>query len=107
MFKIHIIWVWGLIIGLAACTTGSTVVTGPVTAAMDMTKVQVVYQSPSCHYEAVAHIEFSGGFFSRAALIDGFRQKAAELGAGIVQVLQVQPVGSNEYFGSARALRCL
>lgn len=96
-----------LLAALNACSLGSTVINGPVTQRIELTKVRVMYQPPACDFEPVANIEFSGGFFSRAALIDGFRQKAADLGADIVQVLNVQPISSNEYFGSARALRCL
>ncbi len=67
--------------------SGSTVVTGPVTDAIDLTKVQVLYQNPSCNFEPVASIKIPGGYFSRASLIDAFRQQAATLGAPMVQLL--------------------
>ncbi len=96
-----------LLLTAAACTTGSTVVSGPVTEPVEITQVQVFYQTPQCNFEPVADIQFSGGYFSRAALIDAFREKAASVGANVVQVMMLQTVGSNEYYGSARALRCL
>jgi hypothetical protein len=95
------------LLSATACTTGSTVVSGQVTDPVEMTQVQVLYRTPQCGFEKVADIQFSGGYFSRAALIDAFREKAASVGANVVQVTMIQQVGSNEYFGSARALRCM
>ncbi len=91
---------------LSGCTTGSTVVNGPVTEAIETAEVSVHYQAPPCAFEPVADIELNGGYFSRAALLDGFREKAAQLGANVVQVTYLKKIGSNEYYGSARALRC-
>jgi len=95
-----------MLLFLSACSIGSTVMTGPATDPMEVTKVSIVYQAPACDFETVANIDISGGYFSRASLIDGFRERAGALGASIVQVLYIQTIGSNEYFGSARALRC-
>lgn len=95
------------LLALAACSTGSTVISGPVTEAIAMNQVRVINSTPDCEFEMVALIQFPGGYFSRAALIDGFREKSAALGAPIVQVIYLQSVAGNEYYGSARALRCL
>lgn len=92
---------------LAACANSSTIVTGPVTDAIDFTKVKVFYgNSPDCEFEVIAHITIPGEYYNRASLIDGFRQKAAAVGAPAVHITHLQQAGSSVFYGSARAIRC-
>jgi len=92
---------------LVSCVNTSTVVTGSVSDAIDFNQVEVLYDtSPDCEFDVVAWIKIPGEYFSRASLIDGFRQKAAAVGAPFVQITYLQQTGATEFFGSARALRC-
>jgi hypothetical protein len=91
---------------LAACAPGSTVVTGPVADPLPMTDVQLLYRRPDCDFIEVARIEIPGNYFNRLRLIDALRAEAARLGADRLQIIDLETVGSSEYRGTARALRC-
>ena len=95
-----------LLLLLSACTTGSTVVTGKVSEPVDIADVRVLYQRPNCEFEEVARIDMPGNYFDRVRLIDAMREQAAALGADLLQIIDLELVGSSEYRGSARALRC-
>lgn len=96
-----------LVLWLSACTSSTVVVTGAVSDAIEVNQVEVLYDTlPDCEFDVIALIKIPGEYYSRASLIEGFRQKAASVGAPLVQVTYLQQVGSTEYFGSARALRC-
>ncbi len=95
-----------LLLLLGACASQSTVVTGPVREAVDIADVRILYQRPDCEFEEVAWIDIPGNYFSRPRMIDAMRQQAATLGAEILQIIDLQQVGSSEYRGTGRALRC-
>ncbi len=104
---LRMICLLGLVINLFACTNNSTNITGTVSEAINFEDVEVFYNnSPDCEFEVVAHIKIPGEYFSRSSLIDGFRQRAAAVGAPMVQITFLQRTGTSEFFGSARALRC-
>ncbi len=95
------------LLGLSACASSSTVITGVVTEAIDVSKVGIFYQTPpACEFDVVALIDIPGEYLSRASLLDAFRHKAASVGATAVQVIDLQQTGTVGYRGSARALRC-
>lgn len=105
--KIRLILIAGLSFLLFACTSSNTVVTGSVAEPLDFNDVQVFYTNPpDCNFMVIAYIKIPGEYYSRSALIDGFRQKAAAVGAPAVQITFIQQTGSTEFFGSARAIRC-
>ncbi len=91
---------------LGACATRSTVVTGPVAKAIETADVRVIQQRPDCDFIEVARIDVPGNYFNRVQLIDGMRAEAAKLGAELLQIIDLETVGSSEYRGSARALHC-
>ncbi len=101
----HFLLLIGLVL-LAACSSQSTVVTGPVAPAIEVTDVRVVHQRPDCDFEEVAWIDVPGNYFSKPRLIDALRGQTAALGADVVQIIDLQRLGSTEYRGTARALRC-
>jgi len=93
---------------LSACTYNSTVVTGKVSAPIDINEVVVFYdKAPQCEFEVIAHIKIPGEYYNRDSLINAFRQQAAKIGAPAVQILYIQKQGITEFFGSARAIRCI
>ena len=94
-----------LVLPMLACSS-STIVTGKAGEARETAEVQVLYQRPACAFEEVAWIEIPGNYFTRPRLIDAMRQQAAALGAGMIQIIDLQTVGASEYRGTARALRC-
>jgi hypothetical protein len=73
---------------------------------VDAADVQIRYRRPDCEFEEVAWIEIPGNYFSKPRLIDAMREQAAALGAAMIQIIDLQTVGSSEYRGTARALRC-
>ncbi len=91
---------------VAACATGITEVTGPVGKAIETDDVRVIYQRPDCDFIEVARIDMPGNYFNRVRLIDAMRAEAAKLGAEILQIIDLETVGSSEFRGSARALHC-
>lgn len=92
---------------LSACSYSEVVVSGPVQEAIEADAVTVYYERvPQCEFSVVAHIKLPGGYYSRESLIMVFRSKAAEVGATGVQITHIQKIGSREYHGSARAIRC-
>jgi len=97
-----------LLLGLAmsGCASQSTVVTGTVAEAVDVADVRILYRRPDCEFEEVAWIGIPGDYFSKPRLIDAMREQAAALGAEMIQIIDLQTVGSSEYRGTARALRC-
>ncbi|MDJ0832811.1 MAG: hypothetical protein QNJ69_04755 [Gammaproteobacteria bacterium] len=96
-----------LVMALSACASHSVSVVGKVYPAVEPKRV-VVYlnQQPDCEFAVIAHIQVEGGYFKRDSLIAGMRQQAADVGASVVEVTDVQRVGAAEYMGSARALKC-
>ena len=105
MFRIISILV--CVFGVNACVNNSTVVIGSVAEAIDFKEVEVFYStSPNCEFDVIALIKIPGEYYSRSSLIDGFRQKAAAVGAPAVQITYIQRIGTFEFFGSARAIRC-
>jgi len=105
MFRIAL--VFGLVLSINACANISTIITGDVAEPIDFTEVEVFYNtSPACEFEEIALIKIPGEYYTRAALIDGFREKAAAVGAPAVLITYLQKESTSEYFGSARAIRC-
>ena len=101
------ILIFSLALWLTGCVNSSTVVTGTVADAIDFNQVEVFQNiSPDCDFDVIALITIPGEYYSRASLIDGFRQKAAAVGAPVIQVTYIQQTGTTGFFGSARALRC-
>ncbi len=93
---------------LSACANQGVIMTGSPENALEQQQVEVyLNQQPKCDFEVVAWMEFAGGFFDRSRLIDVFRDKAANLGADAIQIISLQKIGTTEYKGSARALRCI
>jgi len=96
-----------LILWLSGCANSSTVITGTVSDAIDFKEVVVFYNiTPDCEFDVIAHIKISGEYYSKNALIDGFRQRAAQTGAPAVQVIFLQQQATGEFYGSARAIHC-
>ena len=62
--------------------------------------------SPSCNYDEVGLLDLGGGVFSTDALLDAFKEKAANVGADGVIVSQVDKNNLGEYRGTAVAIRC-
>ena len=93
---------------VSACASHSVIISGPLYPPLQRSDV-VVYlgQAPGCEFEVIAHLEVQGGYLKRDSLITGFRQQAADLGANVVEIIDIQRIGSSEYMGSARALRCI
>ncbi len=97
----------GLYLILLGCSITDVVIVGPVSDETEVDEVAVYYgQLPECEISTIAHIRAPGEFLTRHGLISAFKQKAAELGATAVQVIDIQKSGSTNYFGSARAIRC-
>ncbi len=105
MFRLIIILLFSFMI--IACASRSVVIVGGEKEAIDSKEVEVFFGNPpQCEFEIVAHIKIPGEYYSRASLINGFRERAADIGASVVQITFIQQSGASEYFGSARALRC-
>lgn len=97
----------GLTVFLSACVGTSIIVEGRTGKPVAPEQVQLFYSVlPDCDYEVIALIEIPGNHFSVASLTDGFRKRAARLGANAVQVNYLKKTGTSEYLGQARALRC-
>jgi hypothetical protein len=97
----------GFILLLTGCSYSDVVITGPVTDEIDHENVIVYYDiPPQCDIETVAYIRVPGDFLSRESLVSEFKNKASQLGATAVQVIDIQKSGASNYFGSARAIRC-
>jgi hypothetical protein len=62
---------------------------------------------PQCHFETIAHLRVTGGYYSLESMFSNMRKQAAELGANGVYVLYTQQSNIKEYFGTAKAIRCL
>lgn len=92
---------------LVSCSYTDVVIVGPIGDSIDADSVAVYYdQLPQCEITTIAHIRAPGEFLSRQGLVSMFRQKASELGATAIQVIDIQKSGSTSYLGSARAIRC-
>ena len=93
---------------VSACVSDSMIISGPVYPPLERSEV-VVYlgQAPGCEFAVVAHLQAQGGYLKRDSLITGFRQQAADVGANALQIIDIQRIGTSEYVGSARALRCI
>ncbi len=95
------------LIALTACSQHSVTISGQVYPAVEIQQVSVhLGQRPACEFDVIAHIRVDGGYIKRDALIMGMRQQAANVGASAVEIIEVQRIGSAEYKGTARALRC-
>lgn len=92
---------------VAACANNSIIISGVVKEAVDVDSVQLFLgRKPDCDFDVVALMQFPGDFFSQSTLIEAFRAEAAALGANAVEITDIQKLGSTEYMGSARAIRC-
>jgi hypothetical protein len=93
---------------LNACAHDNILLTGTVNEKKESNQIQIYLNSePDCDFEIVAMIQIPGGYYSRGSLLSAFRNSAAHLGADALQVTYLQKVGASEFYGSARALRCL
>ncbi len=93
---------------VTACASDSAIISGPVYPPLQRSEVAVyLNQPPGCEFAVIAHPQAKGGYLKRDSLITGFRQQAADLGANAVEIIDIQLIGSSEYMGSARALRCI
>ncbi len=96
-----------LIFLLEGCSYADVVITGPVSDEIDSAKVTVYYDKlPQCDITTVAYIRVPGDFLNRQSLINAFKQKASQLGATAVQVIDIQKTGASSFNGSARAIQC-
>lgn len=96
-----------VVTNIYACTNSSTVILGEVGHAITSSEVAVLYDTnPNCEFVVVALMQIPGDHYSRGAIIEKFRRKAARLGVSTIQITHLQKIGSTEYLGSARALRC-
>jgi len=92
---------------LMGCSS-SSITLGESLEPIEVEKVRVYLdEKPQCDFEVVAWLNIPGDYYNRGRLIDAFRQKAAQLGAEGLQITYLQKIGSTEYHGSARAIRCL
>lgn len=70
--------------------------------------VRVYYiDFPKCDYSVMGHIQVNGGVYTLDGLFDDFRSQAAEVGADGVVVINAQRMDIKQYYGSAKAIRCL
>ncbi len=104
---LHKILILASILLLSGCKNSSTIITGTVAEEIDFNDVDVLYnKKPDCEFDVIAHIKIPGEYYSSDALIDGFRQRAAVIGAPAVQITYLQHQATGEFYGSARAIRC-
>lgn len=97
-----------LYLALMGCNYTDAVIVGPVTDAIEVEDVAVYYeQLPQCDITTIAHFRAPGEFLTRQGMVSVFRHKASQLGATAIQVVDIQKSGSTNYFGSARAIRCI
>ncbi len=70
--------------------------------------VQVFFiERPQCNFDTIALISIEGGYYSLAMMVNAMRRQAAEVGASGLYVLHAEQLELKEYFGSAKAIRCL
>jgi hypothetical protein len=93
---------------MAACAGNSMIRTGKAGEEVEPDQVRLSFsQREPCAYEVIAHIEITGGYFSRESILQAFRSKAARVGADSVQVHYLQKRDVSEFLGQARAIRCV
>jgi|GEM_PF-607172 len=99
---------WLLLPVLAGCAGNSVISTGNAGPEVEPDQVRLSFsQREPCTYEVIAHIEITGGYFSRESILQAFRRKAAPFGADAVQVHYLQKRDVSEFLGQARAIRCV
>lgn len=96
-----------LSLALAACADPALVVGTPGPAVAREEVVVYYIDRPRCDFETIAHLRVAGGYLSLQSMIDKMRQRAADLGASGVYVLEAQQSSMKDYRGSAKAIRCL
>ena len=85
---------------------GSLTLTGESRSPITPDQVRVYTGSVPCQYEEIGLIMVPGGAFSVDTLYQFFRERAAEVGASIVDVQQIDKL-IWEYRGTAIAGECL
>ena len=98
-----------LVIGaaLGGCAESTLLVGQPGAAIAGEDVVLYYIERPRCNFETVAHIQINGNYYSLQSMLDVMRNKAGELGASGLYVLQTQQLDIKDYLGTAKAIRCL
>ena len=97
----------GLLFLLYGCVEPSLIVGQPGPAVAD-NEIKVYYSKrPRCDFETIAHIRVTGGYFTLESMFGEMRHEAALLGADGLYVLETRQLGTREYLGTAKAIRCL
>ena len=103
--RVFIAIVWVVVI--TACTHSDQLLVGKTRTAIAPDKVTVWYPNPgNCDFEVVAFLSTPGDHFSRAGVVNAFKEKAAAIGANTVHITQLERLGAREFHGAARALYC-
>ena|SRR6266545_7774927 len=91
---------------LCACAGPRIALTGKTSAPISKESVQVYLNSrPTCRFEEVGLLEVREAW-GLESLLDGFKTKAAEVGADGVDVSQIDKHPLGVYRGTAVAIRC-
>ena len=92
---------------MSACAGPRIALTGKTSVPIPKESVQVYLNSrPSCRFEEVGLLEVKEAW-GLESLLDGFKTKAAEVGADGVDVSQIDKNPLGVYRGTAVAIRCM
>ncbi|MFZ9037734.1 MAG: hypothetical protein ACO3DT_06655 [Gammaproteobacteria bacterium] len=92
---------------LSGCVDPAMVVGQPGTSlSSDAVRIYHI-DRPTCNFQTIAHIRFTGGYFTMNSMLHNMRQDAAEVGANGLYVLHTQQLPNRELLGTAKAIRHL